>query len=382
VRHVDIVLDVARLQLNKYGEELCGDTIEMARAGDHTVIVLADGLGSGVKASILSILTAKMACTMLKHGEELDSVIQCLAHTLPVCKVRRLAYSTFTIVSTRGSSMYLAEYDNPPAIISEGLRTRLLLSRQREIEGKAVKERFFEISPGDWILLVSDGVLHAGIGGVWNLGWGLERVFAYVKSNLNPHDTAAEWAWDLMHVVEKLYGGKPGDDASVVVLRARQRRHCLVLTGPPADRKDDARLLQILDGAPGWKIIAGGSTSNMVSRLTGEKIEVDLSSDSSRVPPMGRMRGVDLVTEGLITLRHAAEKLDVFPRELRAKRDGASQLAFRLLLSDDIHFVVGTARNPALDSEDLAQFPSRSQIIARMAEKLREQGKVVTVDFV
>ncbi|MEW6244179.1 MAG: SpoIIE family protein phosphatase [Bacillota bacterium] len=379
---MDIVLDIARLQQNKYGEELCGDTIEIARAGEHSVIVLADGLGSGVKASILSSLTAKMACTMLKHGEELESVIECLAHTLPVCRVRHLAYSTFTIVSARGRLVYLAEYDNPPAIISDGLETRLLLLRQRELEGKTVKERFFELLPGDWIVLVSDGVLHAGIGGVWNLGWGFERVKAYIKSNLNPCDTAAEWAWDLMHVVEKLYGGKPGDDASLVVLRARERRHCLVLTGPPADRRDDARVLRILGEAPGWKIVAGGSTSNMISRLTGERLEVDLSSDSSSVPPMGRMPGVDLVTEGVITLSHAAEKLGMFPRELRSKRDGASQLAFRLLLSDDIHFVVGTARNPALDSQELAQFSSRSQVVGRIAEKLREQGKSVKVDYV
>ncbi|XWX60398.1 SpoIIE family protein phosphatase [Desulfitobacterium sp. AusDCA] len=95
----NLCIDIGYHSLNKYGEELCGDHIELVRQNDDSVVmVLADGLGSGVKASILSTLTSKIISTMMAQSMNLEECVLTVAETLPVCEVRKVAYSTFTLI--------------------------------------------------------------------------------------------------------------------------------------------------------------------------------------------------------------------------------------------------------------------------------------------
>lgn len=378
-------LDIGVSQLNKHGEELCGDSVEVARSEDRVVIVLSDGLGSGVKANILSSLTAKMAATMLKEGLGLDEVIETLAHTLPVCEVRHLAYSTFAILQVfRDGRAYLAEYDTPEAIIGRGQDLRHVPRNERKVGDKVIREAFFDFAEGDWAVLVSDGVLHAGIGGVWNLGWGWERVANYVRIEASKGKDAESLAAELARVCDKLYASRPGDDATCVAIRVRTSRSLTMLVGPPADPRDDVRVVDKLMSAEGKKAVCGGTTGNLVARELGVGISVDLKSMDKRVPPTGIIEGIDLVTEGMLTLSYALDmiKAGVKADDLAFKRDGASRLALLLLESDEIRIMVGRAINPAHQSPDVPpSLALKHKIVDELARVLRDLGKMVEVEY-
>jgi len=382
---MSIHLEIGQGQLKKAGEELCGDTIEVLRTDDCTIIVLSDGLGSGVKANILSRLTAKTAATMLKMGSGIEEVIETIAHTLPVCKVRQLAYSTFTILQVFSNGWaYLAEYDNPPVFFGNNSDSKTLIRNDLIIGEKPVKEACFRLSAGDWLVLVSDGVLHAGIGGVWNLGWGWERVCSYLEKTIRKEDDATDWAEQITGLCNKLYGEKPGDDASVVVVKARLTRNLTALIGPPRNPADDPQVAQKLIKSTGLKVVCGGTTGNLISRFSGREIEVDLYSDDHRVPPMGIMPGIDLVTEGMITLVYTLEHLrnGTKTKELHMSKNGAGRLAAALLEADNIHIIVGLALNPALLSPEIpTKYALKHQVIQDILTFLEKLGKMVTAEY-
>jgi serine phosphatase RsbU (regulator of sigma subunit) len=152
--HVDLGID----RLNKHHEELCGDNVEVVRNGDSTIVVLADGLGSGVKANILSKLTAKILATLMTNGFPMEEAVETIVDTLPVCRERDIAYSTFSILQLHhDGSGYLAEFDNPAMFRLRKGRVLPLDSQTREISGKRIRESRFEVAPGDLFVLVSDG---------------------------------------------------------------------------------------------------------------------------------------------------------------------------------------------------------------------------------
>lgn len=391
---MELFLEIGVAQLNKAGEELCGDTIETAGNNESKIVVLADGLGSGVKANILSGLTSKIAANMLEGGCSIDEVIEALAQTLPVCEVRGLAYSTFSISQVMpDGSLYLAEYDNPPAVIIKDDAVQSAKRESREVASRRIYESHLKLLEGDWVVLVSDGVLHAGIGGVWNLGWGWDRIAEYTRSLAATDISAQELAEGLVAVCDKLYNSKPGDDTSVVALRVRQRRELTVMVGPPADRDADAKVVRKFLGSPGKKAVCGGTTGNIVARETGEQLTVDLSSMDPRIPPVGNLAGIDLICEGILTLTYTLERLKEefvagtvgsagLPRKLQWKRDGVSRLLSALLEADEIRFMVGRALNPAHQSSEMpANLALKHRVVEDIAALLEKMDKRVSVSY-
>jgi hypothetical protein len=350
-------VEVEQCQLNKHGEELCGDSVEVETCPDSTIVVLSDGLGSGVKANILSSLTVRMAVTMLKGGLTLEEVVETFVHTLPVCEKRQLAYSTFSILQIfNDGNVYLAEYDSPPAFIGRGDELRIVPRSERTMDERVIREAFFSVEDGDWIVLVSDGILHAGIGGIWNIGWGWDRVGDYVCSTAARTSLASELAEEIAEVTDKLYAHKPGDDATVVAVRIRHPRCLTMLVGPPVDPKDDCEVVgKLLSALLGRKVACGGTTGNIVARILDRPITVDLTVHDKRIPPIGKLEGIDLVTEGMLTLSYTLEKLEkgVKLKEAAVKSDGSSRLTALLLEADYLHIIVGRAINPAHQSPDV-----------------------------
>ncbi|HHV62923.1 MAG TPA: serine/threonine-protein phosphatase [Firmicutes bacterium] len=378
---MSIFVEVEYSNLPKAGEELCGDSVEVARTEDSVIVVMADGLGSGVKANILSTLTTKIAASMLKGGLELDEVVETLSHTLPVCQVRKLAYSTFSIVQVFNSGdAYLAEFDNPPAFFIKDGKVRDLPSNARVIAGRTVREYRFTVSSGDSIVLASDGVIHAGVGGVLNLGWQWANVAEYLEGIAGRCQDAQSVARRLTRVCYHLYAGHPGDDATAVVLKVRYPRTLTAVVGPPRNREDDPRVARELMKESGKKVVCGGTTSLLIARELGRTIDVNLDTMSPDLPPSGRIAGIDLVTEGIITLSRARDILEeagnsgITPRG----NDGASALARMLLESDRIRFIVGRAINPAHQNPRLpVSLSLKMQVVSDIARMLERRGKQV-----
>ncbi|MBU3113421.1 SpoIIE family protein phosphatase [Clostridium lacusfryxellense] len=388
---MDLFIDVAYNSLIKKDEELCGDRVEIIRLADSTIIVMADGLGSGVKANILASLTAKIASTMLKEGADIYETVDTIVNTLPVCKVRNIAYCTFTLMKIYNDGRaYIAEYDNPPFFLIRN--DRKIEKKESIINGKKVLESEFKLHEGDVLTVVSDGCIHAGIGNILNLGWSWNNVENYLNRNTKLRRSSKNITRDLIQVCWDLYGGRPGDDTTVVCVKARRSEIIDLFTGPPNDERNDSNVIKEFMIGTGKKIICGGTTSNIASRELGRTLNVNLDFFDKDVPPTATMDGIDLITEGVLTLSKAVEKLrnyeDSFAHEDNSidleGKDGASRLV-KMLIEDCTHFNlwVGRAINPAHQNPDFPiDLSAKLKIVDQLVEYMKKLGKCVIVNYI
>ncbi len=384
------LVEVAYRCLAKHGEELCGDAVRVKTAPGLLIVGLSDGLGSGVKAHILATLTATIAVDMLEKGETIDEVIDTLTDTLPECQVRRLAYATFTVLMVKnGTRAYLVEYDNPPLILIRNGQIIDLPATERETKGRKIREAEFDLEEGDYMALVSDGYIHAGVGGLYRLGWGWKNVAISVQRWAATGGDAHQLTNALARTCLKLYHDQPGDDATAIGMKVREAVSATILTGPPSRPEMDKQVVARFMAAPGMKVICGGTTAQVVARETGHQLHVDLhpirqgpGGKKERIPPMARLEGVDLVTEGIITLSKASERLQAAEtvHDLPSDRDGATELARVLLKADDLHFLVGEAINPYQLADVVRGKPMRQVYLEELIRELEARGKAITVE--
>ncbi len=372
-------------QMNKKKEELCGDSVEFSTRPGLATLVFSDGLGSGVKASILSTLTTRIASRMLDEGLPLDEVVQTISETLPICRIRKIAYSTFSMAQLfTDETAKLVSYDSPAPLLIRRNKVQRLPYEEYEMGGKRICDYTFTLRPGDWLVLVSDGVVNAGIGGAYPLGWGWEQVAKYLETHVHQALSAEELATKLARVVRELYQGPPGDDVSIAVVKARRKQILAVFIGPPVEKEDDQRIVEALMSAPGRHVICGGTTANIVARHLGRTVTVDLETGTDDVPATGRIEGLDLVTEGTLTIIKALEimRSDQPSSELKLKVDGASRLVVLLREADEVRALVGRALNPAHQNPNLPKnLGLKTQIIQALGEELRRRGKEVDIKF-
>ena len=382
-------MEFATASLNKYGEELCGDKVYFSSEGDGFISVLSDGLGSGVKANILATLTAKIAMTMLKEGLPIEEVVDTIIHTLPVCSVRKLAYSTFTIIKVNSEGMaYIVEFDNPSVFFMRHGTIQVLEKVKSQMNERQIYESHFQMQEKDTLVFVSDGVIHAGAGQVLNLGWSWNEVAQYLQSLPISEMPAKQITSSLLGVCEDLYMQHPGDDTTVATIKAIKPQVATLFSGPPQDKEKDQEVVEKLLHAQGKKIICGGTAANIVSRITGLEVTTSFEIFDPSIPPIGHIKGIDLVTEGVLTLQGAVEILekvrDSTQIDFLYAEDGASKLA-RLLFEDctHIHMLVGKAINPAHQNPEFPQALSiKLNIIDKLEKILIELGKIVEIEMV
>ncbi len=387
----NLCADIGYKSINHYGEQLCGDHVDIVERGeDSSVIVLADGLGSGVKASILSTLTSKIISTMMAAGLSLEECVSTIAATLPICSVRGVAYSTFTIINLiNNTQAELIQYDNPQIILIRDNKNYDYPKSELNIDGKKVYKSVIDLRENDIIVAMSDGCPHAGIGLAYNFGWKREDIIDFLEPLTYNDFTAKTFATMLVDECFKLYGEKPGDDATACVVRIRKRSPVNILFGPPSNRDDANRMMSLFFSKEGKHIVCGGTTSSIAAKYLNKPIKPSLVYESSDVPPTAEIEGVDLVTEGVITINKVLEYAKDYLAGNESyvhwgyKRDGAS-LICRLLFEEatDINFYVGRAINPAHQNPDLPiNFNIKMNLVEELSKCLKQMGKRIKVSY-
>lgn len=378
------------VSLNKQGEDLCGDFFTTVSDDDATTFVLSDGMGSGVKANILATLTAKILATMTANHLSIRDSVTTLAQTLPVCSVRKLAYSTFTLMQVLPDwQVYLAQFDNPQAILLRDGKSVEYPTQELMVGDKRILESRLTLQSGDVFLLMTDGVTHAGLGNLIPDGWQREGVLQYVEEIYTPDLSAKNLAARVADACRDLYLERIDDDVTVAVFKMRTRQSVNLLVGPPRQHEDDEAFMHRFFASEGTHIVCGGSTAQMVSRYLGRQLIISEDYVDPDIPPVAKIRGIDLVTEGIVTLSRVLEMAGRYassqsiPSHWDTRSDAATQIA-RVLLEDatDIHFFVGRAVNPSHQSPSLhIDFSLKMSIIEKLEKILREMGKRVTVEY-
>lgn len=387
----NLCADIGYKSINHEGEQLCGDHVDIVEQNENsTVIVLADGLGSGVKASILSTLTSKIISTMMASGLKLEDCVSTIAATLPICSQRGVAYSTFTIIHIKDNEYAeVIQYDNPNVIFIRDGEVSDYPKNEVYIGNKKILKSTIKLQEEDIFVAMSDGCPHAGIGIAYNFGWKWEDIADFMQTMASAGYSAKVLATMLVDQCNKEYAYKPGDDATACVIKIRKREPMNILFGPPRNPDDCNRMMSLFFAKEGKHIVCGGTTSSIVSSYLKKPIKASLNFSASGLPPTAEIEGVDLVTEGVITVnkvieyaKDALDKNELYD-EWSVNRDGASMIC-RLLFEEatDINFYVGRAVNPAHQNPDLPiNFNIKMNLVEELSSCLTKMGKKIKVSY-
>jgi hypothetical protein len=367
------------------GERICGDVFLSQRVigEDRTILVLSDGMGHGVKANVLATLTATMAMNFTKEHKEINKIAEIIMNTLPVCSVRQMSYSTFTIVDIEHNGVtQILEYDNPECFIMRGLDKfepgwQCVILQSDTNAGKELRYCTFTPQKEDRIVMWSDGIAQSGLGsGDLPFGWGLENsqdfVVKIIKSE--PNISARKLATKVVNMAYVNDNYHPKDDTSCATIYFREPRKLLICTGPPFDKENDKKLAEKFQKFSGKKVISGATTGDIISRELKLTIEDSFEFTDPDLPPISFMEGADLVTEGILTLSKVVEILRNF-NETSSLGNGPADLIVKLLLeSDEIHFLVGTGINIAHQDPNLpVELEIRRTVAKRMQHVLHDK---------
>lgn len=389
-------VDMDYRSLNHADEELCGDRVEMVTTDHSRILILADGMGSGVKANILSSLTSRILATMFREGATIDECLTTILATLPICQERHVAYCTFTVLQVNDdNTAYLVEYDNPDTILIRNGEITELDRKKRVVEGKEIQESHFTVQDGDVYVIMSDGCLYASAGLKLNMNWDRDRLARIAKNSAHFSPYSKRIAFDVVQACDDQYWGQPGDDTTAAVLRTCEPHTLKLFTGPPVHPEDDERVVRELmgpdqHGRDCTRIVCGGTSAKIVSRILDKPIESVKQDPDPEIPPYDSIEGIDLVTEGVLTLNRVIEMLapcvtrqplDESFFEKLDQDNGAALIATSIFEEcTHLQLIIGQAMNSAYDNPDIStELPSRTQLIKKLMETVKALGKTVSV---
>ena len=383
-------IDIACSQKKKYNQNAYGDFFASNRFPNmnRVVAVLSDGLGSGIKANILACMTATMLLKFMENHSDIEKSCEIIMNSLPVCKVRGISYSTFSAIDCfEDGKAKIVEEGNPDFIWirnGEVLKPECQTIQSKDFKNRRMKVYNIKLEKYDRIIFCSDGATQVAIGSK-RYPLGLERS-GLIKIILNkleqePEISSKDLSEYLVKQIELIAPNKElKDDTSILSIYCRDPRKSLIFTGPPFHGEKDSYYAKTFMEFKGKKAIAGGTTANIISRELNIPVVAKLSMNAGKLPGISEMEGIDLVTEGILTLTKTLEYLE----SGNAEENAAKTLMNFLLDSDVISFLVGAQMNKAHYDPNLPiEIEIRKNIIKQMAKVLEEKYlKKVDVQFV
>ena len=388
-------IEVACEQRNYDKERICGDVFisRKVKEEDRTIVILSDGMGHGVKANVLATLTATLAVNFTIEHKAVEKIADIIMNTLPVCSERHMSYSTFTIVDIEHSGLTtILEYDNPQTII---LRDNLpfdpgwqcLILNSEKNSGKEILSCQFEPRIEDRIMFCSDGISQSGLGSDKHpLGWGRDNMQDYSLKLVqnSPKISASDLASKMVNMAHRNDGYISKDDTSCASIYFRQPRKLMIVTGPPYEEKNDQKLGKSVKSFEGKKVVCGATTADIIARELGVEIEDSLVFEDPELPPVSHMDGIDLVTEGILTITKVTRILKDYSPSYTLGKGPADRIVKLVQQSDEILFVIGTRVNIAHQDPNLpVDLEIRRTVVKRMARLLEEKFlKEVTIKYI
>lgn len=387
-------IEVFCQQKNHEGERICGDVFvsRRIREENRTIAVLSDGMGHGVKANILATLTATMALNFTQEHKDAKKTAEIIMKTLPVCSERRMSYSTFTIVDMdEEGEVRILEYDNPKAVLMRGNKLldpqwQYVVLETDNSAGKEIRLCHFYPRKEDRILFFSDGITQAGMGKESNpFGWGEDDLHHFIVKQVSENlaISAKQLAAKVVKQAYILDGYYSKDDTSCGVIYFREPRKLLICTGPPYEEDQDKAYGDAVRHYQGKKILCGATTADIVARELEQTIEDTFEFTDPDLPPISYMEGVDLITEGILTLSKVAEILKNYTPNTQLKNGPADRIVKYIFESDAIDFIIGTRINIAHQDPSLpVELEIRRTVVRRIARLLEEKFlKEVTMQY-
>ncbi|MCU0455477.1 MAG: serine/threonine-protein phosphatase [Bacteroidales bacterium] len=391
----DFYIEVNCQQRNHDEERICGDVFlnRYIKEEDRVIAVLSDGMGHGVKANILATLTSTMALNFTREHKEIDRIAEIIMNTLPVCSERKIAYATFTIVDIESSGKAnILEYDNPAAIILRGKEEfdpgwkKVILEKGKH-KGKVLRTCTFMPGKEDRIIFFSDGVAQSGMGSEqFPFGWERDRVASYAATLVSGEASisASVLAAKIVTMAHKNDAYKAKDDISCAIMYFREPRKLLLCTGPPYEKEKDSVLADKVRSYTGKVILSGGTTADIIARELNRTIVDELIFEDPELPPESFLEGIDLVTEGILTLQKVNEILKTYNNSVKLGKGPADKIVRMIMESDEIHFIIGTRINIAHQDPNLpVELEIRRTVVKRIARLLEEKWlKSVTFEYI
>ncbi len=378
-------LDVGYYQVKKDGESAPGDAFlsRKAEGRQRMISILSDGLGSGIRANVLSSLTANMAMRAIEKNLPALQTAELISRTLPVCSERQISYATFTIVDIdEKGTVQILEYDNPHFVLIReneiaSLEESIIEFNPGTVNRNKITSCCFNAKPGDRLIFFSDGVTQSGLGtNSWPLGWGEGNVRAFLRKILaqEPEISSNDLARKVVKESLKNDVFKAKDDITCGSIYFRNPRKLMIATGPPFNPERDRGLAEMIRDFDGKSIISGGTTANIVARELKRDIQVDMKSMTDEIPPSSTMEGVSLITEGIITLGKVSEYLTANQIDPVTGGNPARKIVEAMMDSDIIHFVIGTRINEAHQDPNIPmELEIRRNIVKKIADLMKDK---------
>jgi hypothetical protein len=365
----------------KRGQMVCGDVFRIARTASGTFFTVCDGVGSGVYANISALTCASRLLELFRSGVGVQAASEMVAVSMHRARTEDIPFSAFTAacVFPDGRFQCYAYEAPPPILIREGAPEALPLRRYgagRETIGEASGS----LSLGDALTVFSDGVSEAGLGRGYSYGIGAAEAAAFMGRCLAEGERLSGLPARIIDMCRKASGGRHADDATAALVECRAASELTLLTGPPSRRSLDAACVRDFMAQPGLKAACGSTTADILSRELGAPARMLVAEEAFGQPPEYLVEGVDLVTEGAITLNQAYNILDA-PLDRLGGNTPAERLCLMLRKADVIRLMIGGAPNIAHEDLMFRQIGVRvrQSAVALISEALRNMGKLVTV---